>query len=102
MKRINFQQFGIYTSVSRKEKVMGDVRENFANLLYTQVNGIRAHTLALKIFQSEGETEYTDEEILLIQKVASEYCLPAFIDGLNEQISSIDHHIDTMKIDKSE
>lgn len=68
MKKINFQQFGIYTSVSRKEKVMGDVRENFANLLYTQVNGIRAHTLALKIFQSEGKLNIPMRKFCLFKR----------------------------------
>lgn len=88
MVKINFKQFGIYKSISRKEKVVGDVRESFANLLYTQINGIRAHTLASKIFQSDGAEEYSAEDVALIQKVASEYCIPAFIDGLNEQINA--------------
>lgn len=86
MAKLNFKSFSVYTSVSRKTKKEIDVRETFADLLYTGVNGIRSHALAFKIFQSEGETEFTDEEIALIRNTAETRCIPGFIDGLIEQI----------------
>lgn len=90
MIKINFKEFAVYTGVSRKNKKVGDARETFANLLYTNVNGIRSHALALKIYQSEGETEFTDDEVLLIRRTAEAQCLPGFIDGLIEQIENQD------------
>lgn len=86
MAKLNFKEFHVYTGVSRKNKRTGDVRETFADLLYTSVNGIRSHALALKIYQSEGETEFTDEEVQLIKRTAETQCLPGFIDGLIEQL----------------
>lgn len=86
MAKLNFKSFFVYTSVSKKTKKKIDVRETFADLLYTGVNGIRSHALALKIFQSEGETEFTDEEVALIRNTAETKCIPGFIDGLIEQI----------------
>lgn len=85
--KINFKNFKIPLGISKINYKVGDVRENFADLLYTQVNGIRAHTLAIKIFKSEGAEEYSDEEVAFIRKVAADYCIPAFIDGLEEQIN---------------
>lgn len=87
MKKLNFKEFSIPTGISRKHRQTGDARESFANLLYLNVNGIRAHALALKIYQSEGEVSYTDEEVQLITEVAERMCTPNFIDGLNEQLS---------------
>lgn len=84
MSRINFSRFGVYTGILRKEKETGDVREEFADLLYRNVSGIRSHALALKIYRSEGDTEYSPEEVRLIRGVAEAMCLPGFIDGLNE------------------
>ncbi len=55
-------------------------------MLYLNVNGIRAHALALKIYRSEGETDFTEEEVRTLQEVAHTYATPAFIDGLNEQL----------------
>ena len=85
MTKIDFQHFKVYASISRKAAHTVDAREGFADVIYNNVNGIRAHALAMKIYKSEGETEYTDEEVRLIRTVAEQLCVPGFIDGLNEQ-----------------
>ena len=87
MSNIDFQHFKVYASISRKAVHTVDAREDFADMIYNNVNGIRAHALALKIYKSEGKTEYSDDEIKLIQAVAEKMCVPGFIDGLNEQLS---------------
>lgn len=88
MAKINFQQFRIPTGIDRTQYRTGDARESVANMLYLNVNGIRAHALALKIYNSEGVTDFTDEEVRSLTEVASNYGTPAFIDGLNEQIEN--------------
>lgn len=88
MKRIDFQHFNVYTSVSRKEARPVDVRETFADMIYKNVNGIKAHALALKIYESEGETGYSDDEVKLVRIVAERLCVPGFIDGLDEQLNN--------------
>lgn len=65
-----------------------DVRETFADMIYNNVNGIKAHALALKIYESEGEADYTDDEVRLVRVVAERLCVPGFIDGLNEQLDN--------------
>lgn len=86
MAKLNFQKFSVPTGISKKNKQTGDARESFANLIYLNVNGIRAHALAMKIYQSEGAEEYTDDEVRLMKGLAERYCTPAFIDGLRAQI----------------
>lgn len=88
MVKLNFQQFCVPTGVSRKNRRTGDARESFADMIYLNVNGIRAHLLAMKIFHSEGETEYSPEEVALIKDVAEKLCAPNFIDGLMEQLNN--------------
>lgn len=88
MRRIDFQHFNVYLSVTRKEARPMDVRETFADMIYNNVNGIKAHTLALKIYESEGEADYTDDEVKLVRTVAERLCVPGFIDGLNEQLDN--------------
>lgn len=87
MTKIDFQHMKIYTGVSHKTAQTCDAREMFANIIYQQAGGIKAHALAFKIYESEGETEYSDDEIKLIQSVAEKMCVPGFIDGLNEQLT---------------
>ena len=88
MFKLNFQQFSVPTGVSRKNRQTGDARESFANMLYLNVNGIRAHALAMKIYNSEGEESYSPEEVKLIKEVAEKLCAPNFIDGLMEQLNN--------------
>jgi hypothetical protein len=86
MAKINFQQFRIPAGIDRSRYQTGDARESVANMLYLNVNGIRAHALALKIYRSEGETDFTEEEVRTLREVADTYATPAFIDGLNDQL----------------
>lgn len=88
MVKLNFQQFSVPTGVSRKNRQTGDARESFADMIYLNVNGIKAHALAMKIYQSDEETEYSPEEVKLIREVAEKLCAPNFIDGLMEQLEN--------------
>lgn len=86
--KIDFKHFKVYMTVNHKSVRLMDVRESFADMLYNNVNGIKAHALALRIYNSCGESEYTDEEVRLVRMVAEQLCAPGFIDGLNEQIDN--------------
>ena len=86
MKKINFKNFRIYVDVSHKSSRNADVREQFADMIYKNAGGIKAHALALKIYNSKGETEYNKEEVGIMRVIAEKFCLPGFIDGLMEQI----------------
>lgn len=84
MAKINFQQFRIPTGIDKTNYRTGDARESVANMLYLNVNGIRAHALAMKIYRSEGETDFNKEEVETLKEVANAYGTPAFIDGLDD------------------
>lgn len=84
MAKIDFKNFKIPTGIKRDRHQVGDARESVANMLYLNTNGIRAHALAMKIYQSEGEQEYTEQEVDSLRQVAENFGTPAFIDGLNE------------------
>ena len=86
--KIDFQRFNVYMAVNHKSARTMDVRESFADMIYNNVNGIKAHALALKIYESEGEADYTDDEVKLVRIVAERLCVPGFIDGLNEQLDN--------------
>lgn len=88
MKKLNFRQFVMPTGVRRAKHCTVDAREGFADMIYNNVNGIRAHALALKIYQSDGEEEYSKEDCDLMVAVAERYALPGFIDGLRDQINN--------------
>ena len=82
MKKIDFQHFRVANGIKQDVIVEMDAREQLANVIYNNVNGIAALTLAQKIYKSEGEEEYDDNEYDLIIKVANSMCVPAIIEAL--------------------
>ncbi|MDR0798555.1 MAG: hypothetical protein LBN18_02180 [Dysgonamonadaceae bacterium] len=88
MKKINFKEFKVFTDISKTQTTVGDARESFANILYTRFSGVRAKNLALKIFNAEGETELSPEDVELVKTAANCYCVPAFIDSIEEQLNN--------------
>lgn len=84
---LNFKEFRVPTGISKERMQTGDARESLANLIYMNVNGIRAHALAMKIYQSEGDTMYSEEEVGLLKEVVCKLCTPNFIDGLMDQLN---------------
>lgn len=87
MVRLNFKEFEIPSGISQTFWQAVDVREQVADLLYTHANGIKAHRLAFKVFDSTGHEEYSDEEVEMLQSVIERLCLPCVIDGLNKQLN---------------
>lgn len=87
MAKIDFQNFTIPVGISKKRKQTGDARETIANLVYTRSMGIKAHHLAFKIYESNGATEFSDDEVNLIKELVEHYCFPSIIDSLNEQLN---------------
>ena len=83
MKKINFANLSVRTGIGSDQTTRLNIKEAFANMLYTQVSGIAVLLLAQKIYKSEGEEEYDDNEYELIMRVANAMCVPAVIEALS-------------------
>lgn len=82
-KRINFEKLLIYTSIAHKESIEQDVRETFADVIYRTCPGIAALELARKIYHSEGEEVYNEQELNIISQ-ASRMCTAQFIETIEQ------------------
>ena len=80
--KIDFEHFTLYKGIDKSIKETMDVRQVFAEEMWNHAQGIAYHALALKIYNSHGETEYTDEEYQLMLHYAEYGMTPAFIDSL--------------------
>ena len=90
MVAINFEAIEVYTDIAKTEKIVTNEKKGFANAMYLQGRGIAFHALALKIYNSQGEMEYSDEEYELILKIAEAFYAPCFIDALRAYKSAED------------
>lgn len=81
--KIDFEHFKLYKGIDKEAYDLFDARKVFADAIYTKGTGIAFHALAFKIYNSNSETEYSDEEFELMA-VFSEQCMsPRFIDSIN-------------------
>lgn len=74
MKKINFKEFQIQENLFSDTKTLVDLREGFSNVVYKNSQGIKGLDLALKIYKSDGETEFNDDELQIIKNI-SEICI---------------------------
>ena len=81
--KINFKEFKVYTSLAKSDSQLINIVTELADGIYKTAQGIAGHSLVLKIYNSKGEEEYTEEEFSMIQNYANQYGTPFFIDALN-------------------
>ena len=74
MKKINFKEFQIQENLFSDTKTSVDLREGFSNVVYKNSQGIKGLDLALKIYKSDGEIEFNDDELQIIKNI-SEICI---------------------------
>ena len=74
MKKINFKEFKIQENLFSDTKTLVDLREGFSNVVYKNSQGIKGLDLALKIYKSDGEIEFNDDELQIIKNI-SEICV---------------------------
>lgn len=82
--KLNLKRLEVFTNIAKTRCVVMDIREAFADLIYARGAGIKAHALALKVYNSDENTEYTEEEIEDIKRYLT-MCTPAIIDAINKQ-----------------
>ena len=74
MKKINFKEFQIQENLFSDTKTLVDLREGISNVVYKNSQGIKGLDLALKIYKSDGEIEFNDDELQIIKNI-SEICI---------------------------
>ena len=81
--KIDFENFRLFKGIDKKNVEVLNVKNVFADELYTRGQGIAFHALALKIFNSDANTDYNENEQQLMTMFAEQCMSPNFIDSLN-------------------
>lgn len=68
--KLNFKELRVFNIARTKETIV-DAREIFADAISGNIIGFEAHDLCHKIFESDGDEDYTDREVELIQQYSS-------------------------------
>ena len=86
MKKVNFKEFKFYTDFKKQHLVKRDIRELLADTIYCNANGVVAANLSMKIINSDGEFELSDNEIKKLIELVSNICSQNIIDGIVEML----------------
>lgn len=90
MKKINFRTFAFFTDITRENTVKQDVARELADLIYKNGNGVLAHDVALRIYESKGDVELTDEEVAYLEGFMRGLT-PAFQDSFRANLRDKDN-----------
>ena len=85
MAKINFSKLPCYTDIRKVEKREMDLKYDFSNQMYINGNGVAMGALAMKIYNSQGEEEYNEQECALMLQF-SESLPPIFVESLKDAI----------------
>lgn len=85
--KINFEKLPCYTSIRKDEKTELNIKFELANLMYTRGSGVAHGALAMKIYNSNGEEEYTEDECRTIIDFTSTL-IPMFADSIKDLIEN--------------
>ena len=80
--KINFEQLRVYNDIAKTREMVVNVKVQVADTIYQKGIGIEAHALALKIYNSTGDCELTDDEYQLLVSFAEHHFIPMVIDAL--------------------
>lgn len=77
MKKINFTEVKVATSIKKDDFKVEDMRETLADAMYKNASKIGYMSLAMKIYNSKGEVELDEKETQLLK----EFCqgFPLFV-----------------------
>lgn len=82
MVKINFEQMTFYRDIAKTDAVTTNIKSQLADNIYKHGQGIAHHALALKIYNSQGECELTDDEYRLLVGYVEQMCTPMVIDAI--------------------
>lgn len=83
--KLNLESLEVYTSIDKQACQVVNARKEIANLVYNRGNGLGLSGIALatKMWNGSEETEYTEDEVKIIQHLVTENCAPCFIEAVN-------------------
>lgn len=85
-KKVDFKAFPLYTSIKRDKTNEVDISEAIANVIYMNVGGVVAHSLALRIYE-QGEVELSEKEVELVMQVADGFT-GVIADSIKDKLNS--------------
>lgn len=88
--KIELEHLEVFMTLDKKQCQVVNARKQIANLIYSQGAGLglAGQALAVKMWNGNGDTEYTDDDVKIIKELVERTTAPCFIDAMNTAISN--------------
>ena len=88
--KIELEHLDVFMTLDKNQCQVVNARKQIANIIYSQGAGLglAGHALAVKMWNGNDETEYTDDEVRIIKELVERTTAPCFIDAVNDAISN--------------
>ena len=88
--KIKFEHLEVFMTLDKNQCQVVNARKQIANIIYSQGAGLglAGHALAVKIWNGNDDTEYTDDEARIIKELVERTTAPCFIDAVNAAIDN--------------
>ena len=88
--KINLEHLEVFMTLDKNQCQVVNARKQIANIIYSQWAGLglAGQALAVKMWNGNDETEYTDDEVRIIRELVERTTAPCFIDAVNAAISN--------------
>lgn len=88
--KIELEHLEVFMTLDKNRCQVVNARKQIANIIYSQGAGLglAGQALAVKMWNGNDDTEYTDEEARIIKELVERTTAPCFIDAVNAAISN--------------
>lgn len=88
--KVKLEHLEVFMTLDKNQCQVVNARKQIANIIYSQGVGLglAGQALAVKMWNGNDETEYTDDEVRIIKELVERATAPCFIDAVNAAISN--------------
>lgn len=88
--KIKLEHLEVFMTLDKNQCQVVDARREIANIIYSQGAGLglAGQALAVKMWNGNDDTEYTDDEVKIIKELVERTTAPCFIDAVNAAIDN--------------
>ena len=88
--KLKLEHLEVFMTLDKNQCQVVNARKQIANIIYSQGAGLglAGQALAVKMWNGNDETEYTDDELKIIKELVERTTAPCFIDAVNDAISN--------------
>ena len=88
--KINLEHLEVFVTLDKNQCQVVNARKQIANIIYSLGAGLglAGQALAVKMWNGNGDTEYTDDEAKIIKELVERATAPCFFDAVNTAIDN--------------